>query len=96
MPIMTTLAVYVRVRWVRLAVTSITPSRQNLRHRSCCGQQQDRGGIAREVLPANGKRALNKFLTEYGWNEQQLNRERVDELQKHRGCALVEGWLHYL
>jgi hypothetical protein len=40
-------------------------------------------GIAREVLPANSKRALNKFLTEYDWDEQQLNHERLEELQKH-------------
>jgi SRSO17 transposase len=40
-------------------------------------------GIAREVLPANGKRALNKFLTEYDWDEQQFNHERLEELQKH-------------
>ena len=26
-------------------------------------------GIPREVLPANSKRALNKFLTEYDWDE---------------------------
>ena len=26
-------------------------------------------GIAREVLPAKSKRALNKFLTEYDWGE---------------------------
>ena len=40
-------------------------------------------GIAREVLPANSDRALNKFLTEYDWNEEQFNHERLDELQKH-------------
>ena len=40
-------------------------------------------GIAREVLPAQGKRALNKFLTEYNWDEQQFNHERLEELQKH-------------
>jgi len=40
-------------------------------------------GIAREVLPANGERALNKFLTQYDWDEHQLNHERLEELQKH-------------
>ncbi len=40
-------------------------------------------GIAREVLPAQGERALNKFLTEYDWDEDQLNHERLEELQKH-------------
>ena len=40
-------------------------------------------GIAREVLPAGDKRALNKFLTEYNWDEQQFNHERLEELQKH-------------
>ena len=40
-------------------------------------------GIAREGLPAQDKRALNKFLTEYDWDEQQFNHERLEELQKH-------------
>ena len=40
-------------------------------------------GIPREVLPANSKRALNKFLTEYDWDEQQFNHERLEALQKH-------------
>jgi len=40
-------------------------------------------GITREVLPTNSKRALNKFLTEYDWDEQQFTHERLDELQKH-------------
>ncbi|MEF8838944.1 MAG: transposase, partial [Haloarculaceae archaeon] len=40
-------------------------------------------GIAREVLPANSERALNKFLSEYNWDEDQLNHERLEELQKH-------------
>jgi hypothetical protein len=40
-------------------------------------------GIAREVFPASGKRALNKFLTEYDWDKQQFNHERLEELQKH-------------
>jgi hypothetical protein len=34
-------------------------------------------GIARDVLPAQGKRALNKFLTEYYWDEQQFNHGTV-------------------
>ncbi|GAB7011216.1 hypothetical protein JCM31271_31590 [Halorubrum trueperi] len=40
-------------------------------------------GIAREVLPAQGKRALNKFFTEYDWDEQEFNHERLEELQNH-------------
>ena len=40
-------------------------------------------GIAREVLPARSARALNKFLTEYDWDEKELNHERLDELQDH-------------
>ncbi len=40
-------------------------------------------GIAREVLPAQGDRAFNKFLTEYDWDKDQLNHERLEELQKH-------------
>jgi hypothetical protein len=39
--------------------------------------------IAREVLQAQGKRALNKFLTEYDWDEDQFNHERLEELQKY-------------
>ena len=56
-------------------------------------------GIAREVLLAKGKRAFNKFLTEYDWDKDQFNHERLDELgsgsggshsvftQRYRGCA---------
>jgi len=40
-------------------------------------------GIAREVLPAGSERALNKFLTEYNWDEKQLNHERLEKLQEH-------------
>jgi len=40
-------------------------------------------GIAREVRPANSKRALNEFLTEYDWDEQQFNHEQLEKLQKH-------------
>jgi len=40
-------------------------------------------GIAREVLPAGSDRALNKFITEYDWDEDQLNHERLEELQNH-------------
>ena len=40
-------------------------------------------GIARQVLPAKGKRAVNKFLTEYDWDEDEVNHERLEELQKH-------------
>ena len=35
-------------------------------------------GIAREVLLAGDKRALNKFLTEYDWDEQKFNHERLE------------------
>lgn len=34
--------------------------------------------IAREVLPAQDERALNMFLTEYDWEEKQLNHERLE------------------
>lgn len=40
-------------------------------------------GIAREVFPAQGERALNKFLTEYDWDKEQLNHERVEKPQPH-------------
>ena len=47
------------------------------------GRNKTVTGIAREVLPANSGRALNKFLAEYDWDEDQLNHERLEELQKH-------------
>ncbi len=40
-------------------------------------------GIARKVLSVQGKRALNKFLTEYDWDEQEFNHERLEKLRKH-------------
>jgi hypothetical protein len=39
--------------------------------------------IDRELFPANHKRALNKFLTEYDWDEQQFNHERLEEFRKY-------------
>ena len=48
-------------------------------------------GIAREVLPAGDKRALNKFLTEYDWDEQEFNHERLEELQKHGETRWSQG-----
>lgn len=39
-------------------------------------------GISNHVLPAKSERALNKFLTEYDWDEDQLNRERLALLQQ--------------
>ncbi|WP_049999326.1 IS701 family transposase [Halococcus sediminicola] len=39
-------------------------------------------GISNHVLPAKSERALNKFLTEYDWDENQLNRERLELLQQ--------------
>jgi len=38
--------------------------------------------ISTIVLPAKSERALNKFLTEYDWDENQLNRERLALLQQ--------------
>ena len=40
-------------------------------------------GISREVLPARSERALNRFLTEYNWDEDEVNHERLEELQNH-------------
>jgi SRSO17 transposase len=40
-------------------------------------------GIARHVMPAKSERAMNKFLGEYDWDDQQLNLDRLDELQRH-------------
>jgi hypothetical protein len=36
------------------------------------GRSKTVTGIAREVLPAGSDRALNKFITEYDWDEDQL------------------------
>ena len=49
-------------------------------------------GIAREVLPAGDKRALNRFLTEYDWDEHQFNHERIGEPKntvKHAGRRMA-------
>lgn len=37
--------------------------------------------VSRTILPAKSERALNKFLTEYDWDEGQLNREQLELLQ---------------
>jgi hypothetical protein len=47
------------------------------------GRSKTVNGIAREVLPAQSERALNKFLTEYDWDEDEVNHERLQELQNH-------------
>ena len=39
-------------------------------------------GISTHVLRAKSERALNKFLTEYEWDQDQLNTERLDLLQQ--------------
>jgi len=56
--------------------------RQDLRYRSCCGSNKTVQGISNHVLPAKSERTLNKFLTEYNWDEDQLNRERLALLQQ--------------
>lgn len=40
-------------------------------------------GIASLVLPSRGERSLNKFLSEYTWDESALNHDRLELLQKH-------------
>lgn len=40
-------------------------------------------GIARHVMPSKSERALNKFLGEYDWDDEQLNLDRLEELQRH-------------
>lgn len=40
-------------------------------------------GIANHVMPSASERALNKFLGEYDWDEDQLNLERLEELQQY-------------
>ena len=44
-------------------------------------------GISNHVLPAKSERALNKFLTEYDWDENQLNKERLAFLQQENDTA---------
>ncbi len=39
-------------------------------------------GISTHVLSAKSERALNNFLTEYDWDEDRLNKERLELLQK--------------
>jgi len=39
-------------------------------------------GISNYDFPAKSERALNKFLTEYNWDEDRLNRERLALLQQ--------------
>ena len=39
-------------------------------------------GISTHLLPAKSERALNKFLTEYDWDQDQLNKERLELLQQ--------------
>lgn len=39
-------------------------------------------GISTHVLPAKSEHALNKSLTEYDWDEDQLNKERLELLQQ--------------
>ena len=34
------------------------------------------------MLPAKSEPALSKFLTEYDWDEDQLNKERLELLQQ--------------
>jgi len=38
--------------------------------------------ISNIVLPVKNERALNKFLTEYDWDENQLNKEWLELLQE--------------
>ncbi len=40
-------------------------------------------GIPDHVMPSASDRALNKLLGEYDWQEEQLNLERLAELQRH-------------
>ena len=39
-------------------------------------------GISKRVLQSKSERALNKFLNEYDWDEERLNRERLSALQQ--------------
>jgi tagatose-1,6-bisphosphate aldolase len=39
-------------------------------------------GISKRVLQSKSERALNKFLNQYDWDEDRLNRERLTALQR--------------
>ncbi|HET7322703.1 MAG TPA: IS701 family transposase [Halococcus sp.] len=39
-------------------------------------------GISKRVLQSKSERALNKFLNQYDWDEERLNRERLSALQQ--------------
>jgi hypothetical protein len=56
-------------RRVRVAISNARASRENLRHGLVAASNSTVTGIAHEVVPPRDKRALNKFLTEYDWDE---------------------------
>ncbi len=66
------LVVYARLRRVRVAVTGTSHHARIYAIGLVAASNKTVAGIEREVLPAQGKRALNKFLTEYDWDQQQL------------------------
>ncbi|MFC6964855.1 transposase [Halocatena marina] len=74
---------YVRARRVRLAVVSPDSPRKTYLTGLAAARSKTATGIVREVLPAQGDRALNEFITEYDWDEDQLNHERLEKLQNH-------------
>ncbi len=65
-------------RRLRVATSCTVPSCEDLRHRLFAASNMSVAGIAREVFPARNKRALDKFLTEYDWDEQEFNHERLE------------------
>jgi len=66
--------------YTRVFESLTTPSPETYTTGLVAASNKTVAGIAREVLPASGKRTLNKLLTEYEWDEQQFNYERLEEM----------------
>jgi len=77
------LVVYACVRRVRITLTGATTSRHNLRHRSCCGQQQDRGGYSTRSSSGQQQTRSQQVPHRVRLGQQQFNHERLEELQNH-------------
>lgn len=40
-------------------------------------------GITSQIMDDSSSKALNRFLTEYKWDDKEVNKQRLEELQKH-------------
>ena len=56
--------------------------RQNLRVGLIASGNKTVEGISNHVLQSKSERALNRFLNQYDWDEDRLNRERLSALQQ--------------